>query len=861
MHYWHAPFMKFVVCVVLVLSSFKTFAGNEPDYDEVSLMLSVQGVGNTEVSGIVRNDVAYLSVTDVFDFLKIRNIPSAGLDSVSGYLISPQYQYIIDKINNRIEYKGTTFSVRADELIKTETGLYLRTDFFGKIFELECVFYFRSLSVLLRTNLELPVIHDMKQEVMRNNILRLKGQSKADTVVARKYPMFRFGTADWSVVSSQFAIGYNDTRLYLGLGSVVAGGEMNVALNYSSNLPFREKEQFYQWRYVDNNNNALRQSVAGKIYAQSTSSIFSPVVGVQFTNTPTTYRRSFGTYTISDYTEPHWTVELYVNNVLVNYVEADGAGFFSFQVPLVYGNSAVKLRFYGPYGEQRFREQNINIPFNFIPLHQLEYTASAGVVEDSLHSRYSRGNLNYGLSKRITIGGGVEYLSSVLSGKFMPFANASVRLSSNLLFATEYTYGVRSKTVLNYRLPSDLQFELDFTRYAKNQKAINTTFREERKAVISYPFRSNKFTAYTRLTFYNIILPTSKYSNAEALLSGSLFGINTNFTTYSLFTKSAKPYVYSNLSLVFRMKAKITFTPQVQYEYNQHKLIALKGELGKYLKNNGYCNLYYEKNYKSQFQSVGIGFRYNFSFAQVGFTARQSNFTSSLVETASGSFMYDDKSGYLAADNRYMLGKSGIMILPYLDLNANGKRDKGEPRVQNLKVQTSYGRVKYNQVDTAIYILGLEAYNECIVRLIPAFENVSWQIQKHTLSVITDPNQFKLIEVPVLVMHEVSGTVYLNENGSKNGLGRITVLFYKNGSTLVGKTQTEADGYFNLSGLTPGEYSAAIDPEQLQKLSLSATPKSKNFTITYNPDGDMVDGLDFELEHYRSMKETAENAK
>ena len=62
---------------------------------------------------------------------------------------------------------------------------------------------------------------------------------------------------------------------------------------------------------------------------------------------------------------------------------------FSFQVPLVYGNSAVKLRFYGPYGEQRFREQNINIPFNFVPLHQLEYTASAGMVEDSLHSRYS----------------------------------------------------------------------------------------------------------------------------------------------------------------------------------------------------------------------------------------------------------------------------------------------------------------------------------------------------------------------------------------------------------------------------------------------------------------------------------------
>ena len=44
------------------------------------------------------------------------------------------------------------------------------------------------------------------------------------------------------------------------------------------------------------------------------------------------------------------------------------------------------------------------------------------------------------------------------------------------------------------------------------------------------------------------------------------------------------------------------FTPQVKYEYNQHKLIGLKGELGKYLKNNGYCNIYYEKNYKASFK-------------------------------------------------------------------------------------------------------------------------------------------------------------------------------------------------------------------------------------------------------------------
>ena len=89
----------------------------------------------------------------------------------------------------------------------------------------------------------------------------------------------------------------------------------------------------------------LRQVMAGKIATRATSSIYNPVVGVQFTNTPTTFRRSFGSYTLSDKTEPGWIVELYVNNVLVDYVKADASGFFTFEVPLVYGNSLVMLKY------------------------------------------------------------------------------------------------------------------------------------------------------------------------------------------------------------------------------------------------------------------------------------------------------------------------------------------------------------------------------------------------------------------------------------------------------------------------------------------------------------------------------------
>ena len=85
------------------------------------------------------------------------------------------------------------------------------------------------------------------------------------------------------------------------------------------------------------------------------------------------------------------------------------------------------------------REQNINIPFNFLPVNTMEYTVSAGIVEDSVASKFSKANINYGVTRSLTIGGGVEYLSSLISNPAMPFVNASFRITNNLLLSGEYT--------------------------------------------------------------------------------------------------------------------------------------------------------------------------------------------------------------------------------------------------------------------------------------------------------------------------------------------------------------------------------------------------------------------------------------
>jgi hypothetical protein len=820
-----------------------------PEYDEISVFLNVHRVGGGEFDAVIIREKLYLPVTDLFDFLKIRNIPDPDLKSISGFFINPQATYTINRAENKIIYQGKTYDLEPNDIIRTENNLYLLSSYFGKVFGLECKFDFRSLSVVVDSKLELPLIKEMKQEEMRKNLKRLKGETKADTTIGRSYPGFKFGMADWSINSSQEIGGVSSTQLNLGLGAMVAGGEATTSLYYDTQSKFNWKYQQYLWRYVNNDFSPLRQVSVGKISTNAISTLYNPVVGINLTNTPTTYRRSFGSYTLSDRTEPDWIVELYVNNVLVDYVKADASGFFTFEVPLVYGNTIVNLKFIGPWGEERTREQNINIPFTFLPVNTLEYSINAGIVLDSSYSKFSRASVNYGLFKSMTIGGGAEYLSSVSSGPAMPYLNTSIKITNNLLLTSEYTYGVRSKSTMTYRLPSNMQFDINYTWYDKDQTAIKYNYREERKATLSMPLKIGKLSTYQRFSYNQIILPVSKYTTGEWLLSGSLFNVGTNLTTYALFVPETSPSIYSILALSFRLPAGIVCMPQVQYGYTQGMLLSSRIELQKHLLRNAFIDISYEHNNVINIDLAQLQFRYDFSFAQAGFTVARSNKKTILYQYARGSLISDRKTKYLGTDNRTNVGKGGIAIVAFMDLNSNGKRDPGERKAYGLNLHVNGGRVENSDRDSTIRILGLEPYTNCFIELDPnSFENISWRLPFKTLNVSVDPDILKYIEIPVTVVGEASGNVSLVKDGEKSGQKRMIVNIYSASSRLAGRALSEEDGYYSYFGLAPGNYTVRVDTNQLKKLGMSSDPVAIPFSIREGLEGDVVDGLDFLLQ-------------
>jgi hypothetical protein len=832
------------------------------DYDEISVLVQVENSNNTSfyVNALYTTEgKLFLSVEELFGNLKIPVLTTEGKKNLEGFIRNETDRYNIDPDKKTIVYRKET--IKVDKSIITVTGFpYLESSLFSTLFGIHAEFNFRSLSARINSDFELPLLREKRIEEMRQKINRSRGEElPADTVLGREYHAFRFGTADWYLMGSQMRKHPGDIQAGLGLGAEVLGGETNISLNYSDNYKFDKRMQNYYWRWVDNSKSLVKQVQVGKITPQTVSSVYYPVVGASVSNTPTTTRRAMGEYTIKDYTQPDWTVELYINNELVDFTKSDASGMFVFKVPLVYGFTTLTLRFYGPLGEERTETRTINIPYNFMPKGELEYRVGAGFMQNGQASAMGRAETAYGVTRTFTLGAGIEYLASITDKPAIPFVKASFLPAGKLILTGEYDYGVRIRGNFNYYPFSGALLEGEYNKYEKDQKAILYNYLEERKINLSLPVRISSVSGFSRLGFKQNVYNNFTYNMGEILLSGYYRNLNANISTYANWISGKSAYINSMAALSLRMKYGLTARATAQVDLTNGKLFMHKEEIEKKISGTGYLSAFYEDNLSSGYRSINISIKFDLNFAQATASARVGKKEYAAFEGMRGSLVYDRNSGKVQASPGSNVGRGGVTILPFLDLNYNGKKDRNEKKIDGLSVKISGGKLYYNMKDTVITISGLEPFIPYVIELNDNnFENIAWRIINKRYEVVADPNQFKLIEVPVIPVGEVSGMINLKSDSLSRGLGRIIVSMYDIRGTKVAETLSEPDGYWSFLGLVPGEYTAVIDTIQMKRLGFSASPARRPVSVDVLEDGDIINDVSFALAE--SVKITADTS-
>lgn len=817
-------------------------------YDDISVLVQVEGYGSFYTSALYSdNGLLYVSIEDLFRYLKIPCIAGEKGDSLSGFLGNENHNYSISYRSATVKV-GSKSTIVKKSLVKQLGSLFLESSLFGPLTGINLNFSFRSLSLTIKSDFELPAIKEQRLEKLRTNIRKNIGESPADTTLGRKYHLLKFGMADWSVMSSQFWGHQTETRLGLGMGTELLRGEANFFLNYSDKYKLDSRLQQYLWRWVDNDKKIVSQIQVGKIAPQTISSLYYPVIGAVISNVHTTIRKAVGEYILKEVTQPDWLVELYINNSLVDFTKADASGLFMFKVPMVYGYTTLMLRFYGPMGEERSETKTINVPYSFLPAGEVEYRISGGVLENGKKTPFGRGETTLGINRFLTLGMGVEYMASVGNKPYIPFVTASFMPISKMMVFGEYDHGVRLKGLLNYYPGANSILEIEYTKYSKNQQAILYNYLEERKASYSLPLKVKNISGFVRLGYKQNVYSNLNYNMTELLFSAYYKQFNANISSYANWVGGRSAYMNSMVALSYRLRKGLTIRSSAQFNISGAQILSYKTEVEKRFLHNGYISVSYENYTATRSSSVNFNFKYDLPFVQTNASARISNNEVSTFQNVRGSLAFGKGKKQILASELSNVGRGGISVIPFVDINHNGIYDKHEPKASNLRVRINGGRIIFNEKDTIINIIGLEPFISYNLELDDKdFENLSWRIREKSYKVLIDPNQLKVIYVPVIPVGEVSGTVNLKNDSDQSGLGRILVNFYNKSGVKVAQALTESDGYFDYLGLEPGKFTARIDSVQLSRLNFTSIPSEFSFKVENLESGDFVEGINFIL--------------
>ncbi|MFB0905172.1 MAG: hypothetical protein QMB11_12380 [Nonlabens sp.] len=848
----------------MVFSSFKSLDENFSDkqksaiaadpliFDIFPVNVIIRGVDSFSLDVLYSDTgLLYIAPEDLFTRLLIPI--SKGTNGLEGIIGDEQQAYLVDFEKGIIKVGNRTITIQ-DKFYMESGVYYMQSSLFAEAFGISLDFNFRSLSIKLKGDFELPKLKRIRLEQMRSNIKEIKGEVIADTVLKRNYQLLKLGSLDWSVRASQIWKGKTENAIGVNMGTELLYGSAAISTSYNFKDKWNFEDTQYNWNWVDNDETWIRQAQVGKIAVPFKSNISGQVIGATVRNTPTSVRKAKGSYIINEITDPNWTVELYMNNILIDFTTADDIGSFRFTVPNVYGFSTLTLKYYGPAGEERIEERQMNVPYTIVAPNEFDYGLSAGIVQDSLKSRIGVAELNYGVNHFITVGAGIEYLSSTADSGLTPFANATFQPSSKLTVNWQYVYGGISQAIARYNITEGVSLSADYSKLTKTDDLDGGMMSELLKLQLRFPFKFKQLSSFFTVDYSQLSNETFNSNRFNLGITSRYKKLSASLTTEMNWVDIKNASIINKLSLAYRFKNNYLLESSATYYPINVGLtsyyIALSKRVGKSLLQTSFNREVLSNDY-----SLNLSWSHDFSFASTSLSSSHSKKSTSLAMQARGSLAFGAGNGSVYPSRNSSVGKGGVLIYPFLDINQNGVFDKEEHLVQVSALKVTGGKAVFNKKDFIVRISDLPSFTKSIIEFEDSdLGNIAWRFKHKSYEVLIDPNQFKRLYVPIISMGEISGTAYMEREGSVEGIARILINIYKKGSDkIVTKTLSEFDGYIYNMGLSPGEYRACVDQKQLDNLNLIADPSFRYFTIQSSEAGDIVDGLDFIL---REKKES-----
>lgn len=840
-----------VTAAILAMSPLGTSISKAADtaqvFEEIPINFQVRRLINADIFAQYDGKDVFLPVMGIFDLLDLNIKPEMDKRRFSGYVISNKNKFRIDLDKLTVRLHGRDTPLHPSDFLLTTTDLFLRESLFGPLLGLPVTFIFADLRVVLPLDEDYPAYQKLKRAMAQKRLQQKEKELGRVKWVPYRRQLLGGCILDWSLAANP--VGSKVNHFGFNLGSMLLGGDLSVSGAGNTRTGMSEDQLKLHWHYFFDYSPYLIQGEIGDVY---TGGILSRTIrGGMITNRPQVQRKFFRTTRIAGRPGEGWEVELYIDRTLVDFTHTGPSGEYEFFVDANYGSSIVTLKLYGPSGEIRTEEQYIHIPYNLVPRNSIEYAIAVGAAQNQLlNSKYTQVATYYGVSNRVTVGLLTDIPLDRADAEPVSVAGeATVQLAGNLTANAGHAPGYASQVAMNFSQPSLVSIDGSLTSYRRSQYRTGPGKHDSYALSVTAPMRVagrpislRSYATWDRYPLRDLI--TINFGGTASLRKVNLYYLGKyNISRYINF---------SGTSFLSELFASVSFSrwlrPQfrVVYDHSKRRVASVAIFYSRRLFRTGQISFSYEREMHSNSDMFRVSLNIFTNFAsfttRVATTSRATNIT----QVQQGSVRYDQTGGRFMLDRYYGVGRSAMVVRPFMDDNHNGMLDKNERIVEGLRARIRGGRERPRGSNRMYYYDGLNPYAEHLVSIDPlSLDDPMLKPLYENYRVAFNPNVVTAIDVPIVMAGEASGFVHRKIVDGLTPQGGLTVVFYNLDLEIVTEVMTFSNGEFFYLGLIPGNYRAYIDSEQLDRLGYKCEPEGINFEMEAVENGAIVSNLNF----------------
>ncbi|MGD8570055.1 MAG: hypothetical protein PVJ39_18355 [Gammaproteobacteria bacterium] len=591
--------------------------------------------------------------------------------------------------------------------------------------------------------------------------------------------------------------------------------------------------------------------------------------GVFVSNYPLTRQLQYDSHNFRGDLPPGWEVELYRNNTLLDYQAKAVEGQYRFdEVPLLFGANYFRLVFYGPQGQVREETRTFNLNEALTPRGKHYYRATLSKDEDF----GARTVLEYdaGITNNLSIAASLASIpvdDTLLISRpaaIHHYLEAGIRGFSRLVF---FRADVINDTQSGSAVDWDVQTRIRDVILKAGETYFNGDFISE-----EFPESTNPIERRSRIKLDTAIptswfprIPISFAVERDHLKGGttidrvtnSLSGQQHGFAVSNTLTMNRHSDFGSTVTGILQASRRAfgyNFRGTLNYQtapnselvsatvttdgfrlWNYHIAAGLTRDL-----RNDSDEVFFNMNRSHGAYALGLNTRY----ATGGVMTVELNFSMGLGR--------EPRTGSWLANARPVATSGTMSTLTFLDNNNNGKKDAGEPGIENVKLRINGGTLpQLTDQDGIVYINGLEPYRDLDVELVlQTLEDPLWQPSMKGKRVRLRPGHVTQVNFPVVMTGEIDGTAFIKIGEQQREVRGVIVELVDNDGTVVQTAETAYDGFYLMSGVPVGRYQLRISGQQTQSLNLAPVPPIK---VSVSNDNPVIYGQDFVLEKQNSQ--------